>query len=457
MLRIFLLMSTFTLSACASLPPAEVPTRKENATSNLPAMKVFSGRSQPATRRSNANIAQDFIDLSFRMESGKALPKLTRFEAPIRVDLKGNAASSVGRDLGLLLSRIRTEAGIDIRQVKRGEKANLLVQSIPRAEMQRYVPTAACFVVPNTANWAEFKRSRRGSNSEWSGLDRREMVSIFVPNDVSPQEVRDCLHEEVAQAIGPLNDLYRLNDSVFNDDNFQSVLTGFDMLVLRAYYDPALKNGMTLAEVSARIPSVLARINPRGQRASNAIISPTPREWIDAIETALGPKAGVTARVNAAKRAVAIAKRQGWQDNRTAFSVFVLGRVAMGVSPELSTAAFLESSAYYAALPGNEMQSAHINMQLAAYALSSGDANRAIEIVDANLPAATRGENAAVMATLLMIKAQAQSLQGRKSDAKLTTLDSLGWARYGFGSDANVLARLREISALSPAKGSTFQ
>jgi len=34
----------------------------------------------------------------------------------------------------------------------------------------------------------------------------------------SPQEVRDCLHEELAQALGPLNDLYRLPDSVFNDD-----------------------------------------------------------------------------------------------------------------------------------------------------------------------------------------------------------------------------------------------
>ena len=29
-------------------------------------------------------------------------------------------------------------------------------------------------------------------------------------------------------------------------------------------------------------------------------------------------------------------------------------------------------------------------------------------------------------------------------------LDSLGWARYGFGSDWSVRAKLREISALNP-------
>ncbi len=47
--------------------------------------------------------------------------------------------------------------------------------------------------------------------------------------------MRDCLHEELAQALGPLNDLYRLSNSVFNDDNFHSVLTGFDMEMLRLH------------------------------------------------------------------------------------------------------------------------------------------------------------------------------------------------------------------------------
>jgi hypothetical protein len=83
-------------------------------------------------------------------------------------------------------------------------------------------------------------------------------MAVFMPADVAPQEVRDCLHEEVAQAIGPLNDLYRLPDSVFNDDNFHTVLTGFDMLILRATYAPELRSGMTRAEVAAALPGILA-------------------------------------------------------------------------------------------------------------------------------------------------------------------------------------------------------
>ncbi|MEL7206270.1 MAG: ATP-dependent transcriptional regulator, partial [Pseudomonadota bacterium] len=40
---------------------------------------------------------------------------------------------------------------------------------------------------------------------------------------------------------------------------------------------------------------------------------------------------------------------------------------------------------------------------------------------------------------------------GRSAEANLVRMDSLAWARYGFGTQWAVRARLREISALSPA------
>ena len=120
---------------------------------------------------------------------------------------------------------------------------------------------------------------------------------IFLPNDASPQEARDCLHEELAQAIGPLNDLYRLPDSVFNDDNVHTVLTGFDMLILRAYYAPELRSGMTRAQVAAKLPAILSRYNPAGDNLSPVHASETPRAWINAIQT--GPWAPAPAIASA--------------------------------------------------------------------------------------------------------------------------------------------------------------
>jgi hypothetical protein len=88
-------------------------------------------------------------------------------------------------------------------------------------------------------------------------------------------------------------------------------------------------------------------------------------------------------------------------------------------------------------------------MQLAAFALSSGQTEAAIALVDDNLAPVAQAENAALLATLLMIKAEALELQGRTQEARAVRLDSLGWARYGFGSDEAVRIRVSEISALS--------
>jgi hypothetical protein len=53
----------------------------------------------------------------------------------------------------------------------------------------------------------------------------------------------------------------------------------------------------------------------------------------------------------------------------------------------------------------------------------------------------------------MLLQAEALEMEGKFEDAGALRLDSLGWARYGFGPDWAVRAKLREISALSPIKG----
>ena len=74
----------------------------------------------------------------------------------------------------------------------------------------------------------------------------------------------------------------------------------------------------------------------------------------------------------------------------------------------------------------------------------------AFDLVNAALPAVTASENAALLSTLLMVKAEALELMSRAGEARAVREDALGWARYGFGSDAEVRARLAEIAALTP-------
>ena len=447
-----LIASGAMLAACATAPMPEMPERRSTFDGPLPPMKSFAGARTAPSIRSNREIAQDFLDLAFQMESGRRLDALARYEGPVRVAVKGPAPSRLEADLEALLARLRREAGIDIRRAGPDQPSNLTVEVLPRREIQRLVPQAACFVVPRVSSWEEFRRLRRSNAVDWTTLTTRTQAAVFLPGDVSPQETRDCLHEEIAQALGPLNDLYRLPDSVFNDDNFHTVLTGFDMLMLRVFYDDSLSSGLSRAEVASRLPGVLARQNPRGQRPGAAPVGPTPRAWTRAIETALGPRASPSQRQAAARRAVAIAEAEGWRDPRRAFSLYALGRLSLGSEPELALASFLEAAAIYRTRPDTEIQAAHVNMQLAAFSLSAGQLQGTIALVDESLPAVRAAENAALLATLLLLKSEAQEAQGATRQAAATQQEALGWARYGFGREVVVRARATEIAALARAR-----
>ena len=91
-------------------------------------------------------------------------------------------------------------------------------------------------------------------------------------------------------------------------------------------------------------------------------------------------------------------------------------------------------------------------MQLAAFALSNGQPDIAIGLVDRSTRVVAAAENAALLANLLMVKAEALDLLGRHTEARIVRLDSLGWARYGFASDAEVEERLLNVASLSPVQ-----
>ncbi len=450
-------ISVMFLTACTPVPQSSfggptLPTRTMGLQDSLPPMRSFAGNRVITPTRSNREIGKDFMDLSFRMESGRPVTRLTRFEAPITVRVTGDVPPSLTPDLRILLGRLRNEANIDISMTG-AQTASITVEAIPRAVLNAAVPRAACFVVPRVSSWEEFKSVRRTPTVDWTTLERRDRAAVFVPSDVAPQEIRDCLHEELAQALGPLNDLYRLSDSVFNDDNIHAVLTSFDMLVLRAYYDPALRNGMSRGEVAARLDPILSRLNPAGDSRAARPRNDTTRGWIDNIETALTAGSSPASRRNAALHAVSLAGAMNWDGPRNGFAHYAFGRLNVGYDSDIALSAFNQALRIYNRSPETRLHAAHVSVQLAAFALSAGDGATVLSLVDGAMPIAAAHENAALLATLMMFKAEALEMTGRVTEARVVRMDSLGWARYGFGADANVRARLSEIASLNPLKG----
>ncbi len=481
------------LAACAPAPTPPAPDKAPGPTTHsmrpqLPPVRHFGVYVPEAPHIANADLARDFLDLTFQLESGRALPVLTRFEGPVRVTVQGATPPGMMRDLTALISRLQDEAGIDIAlaptapptapdsasEAGKGTGSapdasgpppatgatgtgggtapvNMItIQPVSGDDIRGELPDAACFVIPGIRNLSEFHGARRQDRSDWAKLTTRSQLAIFVPNDAAPQETRDCMHEELAQALGPLNDLFRLNDSIFNDDNVHSVLTGFDMLVLRITYAPELHSGMTKAQVAAQLPALLARLNPEGQRLTPTPLPQTTPEWRAAVQQALGAGGSPAARLRGAQAALAIAGQQGWRDHRMGFSEYILGRLLEARDPNAALAHMRRAHAVYSATPATRLYAAQTGVALARDALRRGDAQACLALLQ-DLPAlAEANQNASLLAQVLMLQAEAHAMQGRDDLARAARLDSLGWARYGFGPTWAILAKLQDVADLPP-------
>ncbi|MHA3914274.1 DUF2927 domain-containing protein [Halovulum sp. GXIMD14793] len=446
-----------TLAACAPNPPAS--RAPVTAVPQVRGVQFNGGGLPRGVTRSNASLAQDFVDLTFALESGQKLRGLLRYEGPVRVVLRSPSLAPYSRDLERLLARLRNEAGVPIQSTRDPALAQIHIEAVPTREIQRAYPGAACFIVPGETNWAEFRRRSSRARVRWSDQTTLGTTGIFLPSDSTPQDVRDCLHEEIGQALGPANDIYRLSDSVFNDDNFHSILTSFDMLMLRVLYSPQMRSGLPPAAAKRRALEVLNSINPQGRGAGQPPRAPESASWKKQIETAMTRGNARNRRLKAADTAVRIAQAMQPTDHRLAVALMTRGRLTMRSNSNAAAADF--AAAYRQLrqqLGDNNVRTTQAVLHLAIIALESARYDRTLELVAQAIPVAERGENAVLLSGLYAIRAEALLKSGDATRAQNARLNSMRWARYAFGDLNGAIARaqaaLEEMGG-SPSRNAT--
>lgn len=438
------------LAACTGLPTTV--SKRTAPDASFPAMKLFPANAAPrGVSRSNIDIFEEFIDYAFALESGQTLARLSRFEGPIGVALANARGQVVSRDLDRLLARLQNEGGVPIRRVASSASANIVIEMIPKRQLYRAAPNAACIVVPRMGSWAEFRKNRFNRRADWTSLNERTRAAIFMPVDVSPQDARDCLHEELAQALGPLNDLYRVPDSVYNDDNFHIVLTSYDMLMLRLFYAPELRSGMAKHEVVAVLPALLRRLNPKGIGLAPRKLQETPNAWKRAIEAALGARGNADARFAAATKAVRTAQRAGIRDHRLGFSYYARARVNASRNPRVAAGDYARAYANFVQTFGPyDIHTAQAALQMASLSVSAGELSQALQYIEPSLVGAKTAQNGRLLFSLLAIKAAIYKHEGRNTEAKAFRQEAIGWGQYGVYEPSEITDRLKVIAGLIP-------
>ena len=346
-----------------------------------------------------------------------------------RID--GPGAAALAPFLRRYLAWLRRHGGLDIALGRAG--ANLHLRLVPGAAFAARLPGAACALVAGDRAWPPRPAAPPGP-AEGGALTA---MTIFLPADAAPHRLRACLIEEIAQALGPVNDIPGLGDTIFNDDDAHLWPTRLDLLMLRVLYDPALESGLARAEAERRARRVLGRINPAGRRARALppLSMPGEGRWRRLMATATARGTPPGRRRSAARDALAIARGAAPGSAFACQSAALLARLTAVQRPARALGLLRAAlSACAAAHGAGDIRLDRLQIVAARALLAAGRPAAALEALDGRAARLAGYGLDADLASLYALSARAAARLGR-GDAERLARRARAWGAHAFGAD----------------------
>ncbi|MEC9435175.1 MAG: DUF2927 domain-containing protein [Pseudomonadota bacterium] len=221
------------------------------------------------------DLIRDFEAIAFHMEFESATSlvsrptevELVKWRGPIRWKVTGDGVKDADLDAYReLTGRISRITGLEFREVNAEPDIFILIASA-RVRDQ--------FVAQMLRNGGE---GRIGLIQEWARNDVfpcvgqvgrskingrwKNQATIAIKDELRGVLRLSCIHEELTQTLGLLNDDPRARPSIFNDDQEFALLTRHDEYLLRILYDPRLKAGMSAEKGMPIVRRIVAEIGP---------------------------------------------------------------------------------------------------------------------------------------------------------------------------------------------------
>ena len=192
---------------------------------------------------------------------------LSRWERPLKLRLKGDGVRPADRtSYQKLAKRLSNLTGIDV-SVSTSDKGNVSVYILNDGERQDYrdllldEDDSGRFQIID--DWADEFRYPCVALVGYAGNDRGEISSaiIVIKGELEGVMRESCIHEELTQVMGLMNDHPEVRPSIFNDDEEFALLTKHDELLLRILYDARLRPAMELEEARPLIPEIVRDVS----------------------------------------------------------------------------------------------------------------------------------------------------------------------------------------------------
>lgn len=333
------------------------------------------------TGYSNESLADLFVRLTHDLEWGGRRPHLIRYEVPINVGLTGPSSGQYQGFLDRYLAEVR--AYTDIPIARGSSPHNLLIRFVPGDDFRTKVPRHVCVVAPDALSWETFRKDPdRYGTQAFERQRKLSAMTVFIPDNAAPWLIRSCLVEEIAQALGPVNDLYGLGPTIFNDDGAHTWPTRLDFLMLKVLYSPGMKTGFSRRTTRREVRAILDTLNPGGHTA-RPLPSLRQREmkvWAEQLREASQSGESAAARQRAANRALAMAVRRAPGSAYHCHSLIVLAR-ASGNDPSAEVGVLERAERICARAHGPEdIRLARLKLERARATFRTGRASAALSL-----------------------------------------------------------------------------
>ena len=208
----------------------------------------------------DSEITDGFLKTAFGAEyhlAGK-VDRIRKYHMPVRVFADGTRADRKAQLTKIVADIAKRVQHLDIAMADSSDDANVVVKLVRDRDLSR---TIATFY------GSERAREIRSSLDPQclSGFRKNEKFEIehsdvILTVDNGDFTFFDCAYEELLQSLGPINDTSSVPWTMFNDNVSMGFFDVYDQYILNLLYDPRIRAGMTVAEVKAVLPEVLADV-----------------------------------------------------------------------------------------------------------------------------------------------------------------------------------------------------
>ena len=209
----------------------------------------------------DGEIVDGFMKTAFGAEYHLAgrVDRIRKYETPVRVFADGanrpDRKAQLAKIVGDIASRVQH---LDIAMAETGEDANVIVKLVRDRDLYRTI---------STFYGSERAREMKSSLDPQclSGFRKNEKYEIehsdvILTVDNGDFIFFDCAYEELLQSLGPINDTSSIPWTMFNDSVQMGYFDVYDQYIMNILYDPRIRAGMTVQEVKAVLPAVLADV-----------------------------------------------------------------------------------------------------------------------------------------------------------------------------------------------------